>query len=169
MTFCKTILASIHCSSAKTNLAFKACKHHRAVQHKKSTKSWIHWLSQNCPDFPQFSSYQDMHIPLNASMTKPDYICLLPSQKVKVKEDFVQVGQYLLPSLVDCHNALVWADLYLLKMKVELHTYCLSQCQSQICCLPFQKVEVKLKVNLSNVIGIQCVLYTFFLRQLNLH
>ena len=62
---------------------------------KKSTKSWIHWLSQNCSNFPQFSSYQDMHIPLNASMTKPDYICLLPSQKVKVKEDFVQVGQYL--------------------------------------------------------------------------
>ena len=55
-----------------------------------------------------------MHIPLNASMTKPDYICLLPSQKVNMKEDFVQVGQYLLPSLVECHNALVWVDLYLL-------------------------------------------------------
>ena len=42
------------------------------------------------------------------------YICLLPSKEVTVKEDLVQVGQYLLPSLVECHNALVWVDLYLL-------------------------------------------------------
>ena len=55
-----------------------------------------------------------MHIPLNANMTKLDYICLLPSKEVKVKEDLVQVGQYLLPSLVECHNALVWVYLYLL-------------------------------------------------------